>query len=60
MAKNRSATRYTDNYYQAVAKRTPIAVALPLLHRAHPLHRTHPVHPLHHCTMCTTKRAAGV
>lgn len=46
MEENRSARHYTDNYYQAVAKRTPVVAALgPLLLRdadRRALHRLHP------------------
>lgn len=48
MDKNRSARRYTDNYYQAVAKRTPVAVALgPLSVRFIAHHARHGLHPLY-------------
>lgn len=46
MEENRSARHYTDNYYQAVAERTPVVAALgPLLLRStarRALHRLHP------------------
>lgn len=61
MDRNRSARRYTDNYYQAVAQRTlgPVALLVlihPLLasphhwtelHGAHPLRALHPLDQLH-------------
>lgn len=43
MGKNRSARHYTDNYYQAVAKRSHV-VASPLLLSLHRLH-TSPIAP---------------
>jgi hypothetical protein len=43
MTEKRSARHYTDNYYQAVAKRTPVALASPLCFTAFKHHRsTHP------------------
>lgn len=40
MTEKRSARHYTDNYYQAVAKRTPVALASPLCPTAFKHHRT--------------------
>lgn len=40
MTEKRSARHYTDNYYQAVAKRTPVALASPLCFTALKRHRT--------------------
>jgi len=46
MFKNRSAERYTDNYYQAAAKRTPVVAALgPLLLRSTARSALHGLHP---------------
>jgi len=46
VVKNRSGRRYTDNYYQAVAKRTPVVAAFgPLLLRSSIRRALHGLHP---------------
>lgn len=57
MVKNRSATRYTDNYYQAVccfAHNAPLLHAVQALHGMHPMRPLHVMHNVHQCTRFTT------
>jgi len=57
MVKNRSATRYTDNYYQAVccfAHTAPLLHAVQALHGMHPMRPLHVMHHVHQCTRFTT------